>query len=791
MLVGVSMRTPGTDPQRDCWYDRTTRVSVPQMWLGRMRTATSDGARACIIIVIVVAAINLWKLGAGLDADPVLHRAGLSVAQDAGILPGEHTIDPNDGYTLQALARASAEQWLDGDAPYWNRFEGVGAPLAGEMQSMALHPLVVLHRLPQGFLLGQIVMEALAGIATVFFLRRLGIGNAVSLGAGIAYACNGTFAWLSNAAASPVAYLPLLLWGVEIARDASMTVRRGGWALIAVAVAGSLYAGFPETAYINGLFVCIWCLVRLESLGRPSMYRFAGKLAAGVVAGVLLAAPVLLAFLDYFPRANVGGHTGALSTETLPPTSISALYMPYVYGPINAFTGNTTSGNLGEFWGRVGGYLSALQLMLAVLTIGIRRLRVMQLAVVAWLLVFVAKSYGFRPIVTPIITAVNWIPGMKQMAFFRYSQPSVAMALLVLAAFGAQRVLDERLSRRQVVVTVAAVAMLLLSMLVYARTETRHFVGAPRYRLYVLGSFVFAVGGAVVAAAVASAPRLRRRGAALASLVAIDAAVLFMVPQLSTDRMTDADTAPVTYLRQHLGLQRFYTLGPIAPNYGSYYGIASINQNDVPVPKSWSEYIVTHLDSNADPLVFTGYTRVDPNGPAAFFQFVDNLPNFAADRHEVPRDQHRSADGGTIGRGWASTCVRRWPHLDLRASRCRRLLPGARSGLHRDRRQLASRRRAVRPPHHARPPRARRPRLVGDTQRRRRHGVHPRRDLPVGRRTRRFDSRDVPVRPPANLAGMAGRGRRRAVDGELDVDLPMGSDTWPRTRWPSRHPGVR
>jgi hypothetical protein len=601
------------------------------MWLGRIRNATSDATRACIVIVIVVAAVNLWKLGAGLDADPVLHRSGLTTSQGGGMLPGEHTIDPNDGYTLQALARASAEQWLDGDVPYWNRFEGVGAPLAGEMQSMALHPLVVLHGLPQGFLLSQVVMEALAGISTMFFLRRLGIGTAVSLGAGIAFACNGTFAWLSNAAANPVAYLPLLLWGVEIARHASSAPgrRRGGWALITIAVAGSLYAGFPETAYINGLFVCVWCLIRLEGLGRPSMYRFAAKLGAGAVAGVLLAAPVLWSFLDYLPRANVGGHTGALSTETLPPTSISALYMPYVYGPINAFSGNTTSGNLGEFWGRVGGYLSALQLMLAVLTIGMRRLRVMQLALLAWLLVFVAKSYGFRPVVTPIITVVNWVPGMKQMAFFRYSQPSVAMALIVLAAFGAQRLLDERISRRQVVASAAAIAVFLSAMLVYARTETRHFVAAPHYRLYFLGAFVFALGGAMVAAGIASVPRLRHRSAALAALVAIDAAVMFMVPQLSTDRKSGVHTASVQYLRQHLGLQRFYTLGPIEPNYGSYFGIASINQNDVPVPKSWSEYIVTHLDSNADPLLFTGYTRVDPNGPAAFFQFVDNLPNFA------------------------------------------------------------------------------------------------------------------------------------------------------------------
>ena len=184
------------------------------MWVTRIRRATSEGARACVVIVLVVAAVNLWKLAAGLDGDPVLHRAGLSVVDSPGILPGEHTLDPGDGFVLQALSRAAADSWLHGDVPYWNRFEGVGAPLAGEMQSMAFHPFVLLQKLPQGFLLGQILMESIAGIATMFFLRRLGIGRAVSLGAGIAFALNAVFAWQYNASASPVAYLPLLLWGV-------------------------------------------------------------------------------------------------------------------------------------------------------------------------------------------------------------------------------------------------------------------------------------------------------------------------------------------------------------------------------------------------------------------------------------------------------------------------------------------------------------------------------------------------------------------------------------------------
>ncbi len=595
------------------------------MWLTRIRSATSDGAKACLLIVLAVAAVNLWKLAAGLDGDPVLHRAGLSVSESPGILPGEHTLDPGDGYVVQALSRAAADSWLKGDVPYWNRYEGVGAPLAGEMQSMAFHPFVLLQRLPQGFLLGQILMESIAGIATMFFLRRLGIGRAVSLGAGIAFAFNAVFAWQYNASANPTAYLPLLLWGVEIARDTSGTRRRGGWALIAVAVAGSLYAGFPETAYINGLLVFVWCIARLSGLDRQAMYRFLVKLAAGVAVGVLLAAPVLVAFLDYLPRANVGSHSGSIGTTTLPRVSISALFMPYIYGPINAFSAKTTSPNIGSFFAGIGGYLSVVQLTLASLTVGVRRLRGIQLAVLAWLVVYLAKTYRF----TPVMTVVNWLPGIKQIAFFRYSATSVTMALLILAALGAQRLVDERIDRKQVAITSATIAAVLVGSALYALTETRHFVDAAHSRVYFLGSFLFALGSVVVVSAIAYAPPLKRRAPALLSLLAVEAALLFMLPQLSTDRMSPVDTAPVEFLRDNLGLQRFYTFGPISPNYGSYFGIASVNVNDIPMPKGWSKYIVDHLDANTNPVLFTGFTRVDPNGPAAFFEFLRNLRNFA------------------------------------------------------------------------------------------------------------------------------------------------------------------
>lgn len=594
------------------------------MWLASRRRSPSSLVWGAVVVVIVVVAANTWKFSLGFDSDPILHRASLSSVEAGGLLPGEHTIDPNDGFTLQALALEAGDQWLDGDVPYWNHYEGVGAPLAGEMQSMALHPFVLVHQLPNGFLLSQILMESIAGVATMLLLRRLGVGAVVATGAGIAYAFNGTFAWLSNAAASPVAYLPLLLLGTEMARDAADRARRGGWVLVAIAIAGSLYAGFPETAYISGLFVCLWCLARSRGLGRAGTIRFGRKLVAGATAGVLLAAPVLIAFLDYLPEANVGGHEGAFATAHLPTTSISALFLPYVFGPIFGFTGNTSSPNLAGFWGSVGGYLSAAQLVLALAAIGLRRWRTLQVVIAVWFVVFLSKTYGF----SPVITVFNLLPGIKEMAFYRYSPPSVAMGLVVLAALGAQRLLDERLGRRFVAAVFGGAALVMVAATVYSHAETKYFVLAAHYRVYVFGSLLFALAGIGVLALVALVPRLPHRSLVLAAALAVDAAVLFVVPQLSTERMGPVNTAPVEFLRDNLGLQRFYTLGPIAPNYGSSFGIASINQNNLPVPKTWSDYVLARLDANTDPLVFTGTFRANPAGPSVLDELFRNVAGY-------------------------------------------------------------------------------------------------------------------------------------------------------------------
>src|SRR5262249_54470530 len=135
-----------------------------------------------------------------------------------------------------------------------------------------------------------------------------------------------------------VAVLPTLLLGVELAYSRSVAGRGGGWWLIAVAAALSLYAGFPELAYIDGLLALCWFGWRCASLRGQPLRAFVGKSASGAIVGFLLSAPLLVAFVDYLPQADLSSHSGGgPGMVHLSGPALSQLVLPYVFGPIFAF----------------------------------------------------------------------------------------------------------------------------------------------------------------------------------------------------------------------------------------------------------------------------------------------------------------------------------------------------------------------------------------------------------------------------------------------------------------------
>ena len=234
------------------------------------------------------------------------------------------------------------------------------------------------------------------------------------------------------------------------------------------------------------------------------------------------------------------------------------------------------------------------------------------------------------------------MPGVRLTAFYRYADPTWELAAIVLAGMGLDDVARRRTGIRAlwVGVGVAAVGSVWAAATAWP-TLTRAAgptVAMEAHRhLFVVGSLAFALvmlamlltggwwaggrrpGGGLQATGPAGAEglRLRRRGRiVLAGAVIVESVVLLGFTYLSAPRPTTPNTGAVTWLQGHLGTYRFATLGPIQPNYGSYFGLAEVNVNELPLPEAWTNYVATRLDTNTVPFEFTGGYRSDPAGPA-------------------------------------------------------------------------------------------------------------------------------------------------------------------------------
>jgi hypothetical protein len=561
-------------------------------------------------------AANLLPLTGVVDQNPLLSRAGLTVAEQPGWLPGDRTIDPNDGFSSQALGRQAADQWLSGEIPYWNHYEGTGTPLAGGMQSAALFlPFILLLRFANGLLYLHVALEVLAAVGTYLLLRRLRVGHVAAVAGGIAFGVSGTMVWLTNAVMNPIPFLPWLILGIEMMLvdedERAAWTRWTGLLVIALSLSGSLYAGFPETAYFNGLLAGAWAVFRLVQR-RAQWLRRVAELGGAALIGVLLAAPVLVAFGVYTANAYLGNHDGSSGHSSLDAIGLPAVILPYVYGPIFGFFGNYPTPELGLWWSGVGGYLPMAGVALALTGLGGRRERGLKIFLFVVSLIAVARVFGLPG----LSELVNLLPGMKVAIFERYAAPVIALAVIVMAALAVDEIVKGEVPRRRALACGGVSVALVALAAIVARSHVSQLTGAQHRQTWAVASVLLALGAAVIVTGAALLPdRLQRLRWMAPGMLVVEAMALFIVPQLSTKREVVIDEAPVAFLQQHLGTSSFVTLGPIAPNYGSFFHIRSINVNDLPLPKPFAELVEKRLNPYTVPHSFTGTWSHNPKGP--------------------------------------------------------------------------------------------------------------------------------------------------------------------------------
>ena len=604
----------------------TSSRHTPGLWSrpGAWSIRASPDARAFLLIAGAVVLANVLYLLGVFDPNPLGTQSGLGIVTSHGLLGGLPTIDPNSGINAQALGHRAMLDWLHLQPPWWNPFQGTGAPMAGEVQAAALFPFTIFTLMANGQLYEHMLLELLSGVATYLLLRRLGVSRWASTAGAIVFALNGTFAWLANAPVNPIPFLPLALLGIEMAFASSMAGRRGGWWLIAVAGGLSIYAGFPETAYIDALMAVLWFVWRCGCAPRERLRAFATKAGLGAIVGTLLAAPFFVAFADYSAVSLNSHAAGGFYDIHLPHAALSQLLLPYVYGPIFGFGGMI--GPVAPIWDSVGGYLSTSLLLFGLLGLVTPRRRGLRLILVVVIAFALAGIYGYPPGLSHVL---GLLPGSSGVAFYRYADPALELAVVILAAFGMDSVTGRAASGWRLPVLAAASLAVVAVATIGAGPLADKLTGGS-HQAYSTGSFIWAVAILAACALAGLVPGARARRFLVASIVCLDAFVLFVLPEFSAPRSVTIDTAPTAFLQRHLGLSRFATLGPVQPNYGTYFGVRSVNTNDALIPKVFATYESLHLDPAISSIIFTGTLPQSPFAATPKEELLSHLNYYRA-----------------------------------------------------------------------------------------------------------------------------------------------------------------
>lgn len=206
----------------------------------------------------------------------------------------------DQGLVFYPHYRYLSDQLRAGTLPLWNPLNYTGVPLAGNPQAGLFDPQVLLPvaldlafgrtGFHVGLALSYSMRLALALLGTFYLARRMGLGFAGALLAGIGFASSGYLqVWLGAPLSHVTPCLPWVLLGVERCRERGFS----GAALAAVSLALAIYGGHPETAFYIGAAAGLWSL----SLWRER----AGLLwsLGGLAVGTLLSMPVLLPFVEY------------------------------------------------------------------------------------------------------------------------------------------------------------------------------------------------------------------------------------------------------------------------------------------------------------------------------------------------------------------------------------------------------------------------------------------------------------------------------------------------------------
>lgn len=197
------------------------------------------------------------------------------------------------------LKRYAAERLAAGELPQWFPYEGMGRPFLAIPNTGVFHPFTALYlwlSAPQAYRL-TVLLSCLAAAFGMFALARtLAIPHAGACLSGVAFACSGYVASLTENVVYlySICLLPVFFLTLEKLRKDNPA-----WVVAPALVWASIFLhGDVQTGYYYGLLAVVWVWTRCRDSRRRACLRLAGvAMLAALLAGIQLA-PAAALYVD-------------------------------------------------------------------------------------------------------------------------------------------------------------------------------------------------------------------------------------------------------------------------------------------------------------------------------------------------------------------------------------------------------------------------------------------------------------------------------------------------------------
>lgn len=469
----------------------------------------------------------------------------------------------------------------------WNPSISCGVPNIASMQAAILYPIHLALSWADPFdaaVWAAFLKLWLAGFFMFLYMRLLKAGRAAALLSGVTFAlCGFMIVWLGHPHVNCVCLLPALLYFIELG-----FADRRGWAGYAAAYGCMILGGHPPSIVHVSLTVLAYFLFRLHPERRKGPFLAAFILATA--AGILIAAPQLLPFLEYDRYSSIASSAASLKRwdSRLSAGSLAQFLLPHIAGTPSAFGELDGVFASTQNFNERTGYVGILPLFLAGVAVLRRRER--------WIGFYAAAAacclwvvYGLPPAprllsALPILSSINPVRLLFVLCF----------ALSVLAGAGLDALGDLEPGPRRALAAGAGISAVLILACIAEIFRPALPEMTPAEKSFALRQVPLFLGGAAAAilAALVGRKALRPHVKVFClawtcfELVWLGIGVNPAVPRSAYYPSTPG----IERLRGDRSLFRIFGMGWIlAPDTGIMYGLQDIRGQDFATVRRFEE----------------------------------------------------------------------------------------------------------------------------------------------------------------------------------------------------------